>query len=145
MTYSCIRFTDSYRFLSGSLDNLVKNLDVDDFKILKKEFPDKWQFLNEKLTYPYELYNSINVYQKPVNDLKKEDFFSKLQNKCPDVDEIERTTESFKLFDIKIGEEITNLYLKTDVILSADVFENFFKVSAEEYVSNPLYSVSLPS
>ena len=45
----CIRFIDSYRFLSSSLDNLVKNLDVDDFKILKKEFPDKWRYLNKKL------------------------------------------------------------------------------------------------
>ena len=41
--YGCIRFIDSYRFLSESLDKLVKNLDEDDFKILKKEFPDKWQ------------------------------------------------------------------------------------------------------
>ena len=39
----CIRFFDSYRFLSESLDKLVKNLDEHDFKILKKEFPDKWQ------------------------------------------------------------------------------------------------------
>ena len=52
--YGCIRFIDSYRFLSESLDKLVQNLDEDDFKILKKEFPDKWQYLNQKLAYPYE-------------------------------------------------------------------------------------------
>ena len=40
----CIRFIDSYRFLSSSLDSLVKTLDNDDFKILKKQFSDKWQF-----------------------------------------------------------------------------------------------------
>ena len=49
--YGCIRFIDSYRFLSESLDKLVKNLDEDDFKFLKKEFPDKWQYLNKKLAY----------------------------------------------------------------------------------------------
>ena len=27
---------------------LVHNLDEDDFKILKKKFPDKWQYLNKK-------------------------------------------------------------------------------------------------
>ena len=32
-----------------SLDKLVKNLEEDDFKFLKKEFPDKWQYLNKKL------------------------------------------------------------------------------------------------
>ena len=50
--YGCIRFIDSYRFLSESLDKLVKNLNEDDFKILKKEFPDKWQFLNKKTSIP---------------------------------------------------------------------------------------------
>ena len=47
--YDCIRFSDSYRFLSETLDKLGKNFDGDDFKILKKEFPDKWQNLNKKL------------------------------------------------------------------------------------------------
>ena len=39
--YGCIRFIDSYSFLSSSLDKLVKNLDEDGFEILKKEFADK--------------------------------------------------------------------------------------------------------
>ena len=142
--YGCIRFIDSYRFLSESLDKLVKNLDEDDFIILKKEFPDKWQYLNKKLAYPYEYFNSIDDYKKPVNNLKKEDFFSKLKNDYPDDDEIERTEEIIKLFNIKDGEELTKLYCKTDVILLADVFEKFVKVSTKEYKINPLYCVSLP-
>ena len=47
------------------------------------------------------------------------------------------------MFDIKNGEEITKLYLKSDVILLADVFEKFVKVSTEEYGNNLLYYVSL--
>ena len=54
--YGCIRFIDSYRFLSESLDKLVKNLDVDDFIILKKEFPDKWQYLNKKISLPISIF-----------------------------------------------------------------------------------------
>ena len=142
--YGYIRFIDSYRFLSENLDKLVKNLDEDDFKILKKEFPDKWQYLNKKLAYPYEYFNNINDYKKPVNELKKEDFFSKLKNDYPDDDEIERTKEIIKLFNIKDGKELTRLYCKSDVILLADVFEKFVKVSTEEYKINPLYCVSLP-
>ena len=59
----------------------IKIFDEDDFKILKKKFPDKWQYLNKKLAYPYQYFNSINDYQKPVENLKKEDFFSKLKKR----------------------------------------------------------------
>ena len=139
----CIRFIDSYGFLSESLDKLVKNLDEDDFKILKKEFPDKWQYLNKKLAYPYEYFNSIEDYQKPVDNLMKEDFFSKLKNECPEDDKIERTKGIIILFDIKVGEELTKFYCKSDVILLADVFEKFVEVSSKEYIIIPLYCVSL--
>ena len=114
--HGCIGFIDSYRFLSESLDKLLKNLDEDDFKILKKEFPDKWQYLNKKLAYPYQYFNNINDYQKPIDNLKKEDFFSKLKNDYPEDDEIERTKEIIKLLNIKDGEELTKLYCKNDVI-----------------------------
>ena len=162
VTYGCIRFIDSYRFQSSSLDSLVKTLvdnsnkklkdlkdeifdndeilDIvkkieketlnleegdddmtiknlkkyypkeienleqllldymgeNDLKILKIGFLDKWKYLTKKLAYPYDFFNCIEDYQKPVNDLKKEDFFSKLKNKCPDDDEIERTMDIIK-------------------------------------------------
>ena len=136
VTYGCIRFIDSYRFLSSSLNSLVKTLvdnsnktlkklikeivDNDEIlnivnervekgktikdlkkyytdkiieleeallihlggnvlKILKRGIPDKWKYLIKKLAYPYEYFNSINDYQKPVDNLTKEDFFSNLK------------------------------------------------------------------
>ena len=153
MTYGCITFIDSYRFLSSSLDSLVKTLvdnsnktlknlkeeivDNDetldnvnkiveddrtieglkkdypneikileeallnyiggkDLKVLKTELPDKWKFLTKKLAYPYENFVSIDDYQKPVDNLEKEDFFSKLKKRCPDDEEMERTKDIFK-------------------------------------------------
>ena len=54
ITYGCSRFIFSYRFLSVGLDGLVRALKNDDFNILKKEFPDKWHYLNKNLVYLYE-------------------------------------------------------------------------------------------
>ena len=185
VTYGCIRFIDSYRFLSSGLDSLTKTLvdnshktlknlkkeivDNDeilkivnkiveddrtindlkkrypeeiknseeallnymgenDLETLKRGFPNKWKYLTKKSAYPYEYFNSMDDYQKPVDNLKKEDFFSKLKNKCPDDEEIERTKEIIKIFNTKNGEELTEIYLKSDVLLLACVFENFIKV-----------------
>ena len=100
--------------------------------------------LNKKLAYPYQYFNSIDDYKKPFDSFKKEDFFSKLKNECPDDEEIERTREIINLFDFKNGEELTKLYCKSDGILIADVIEKFVEVSFEEYSINPLYCVSLP-
>ena len=82
-----------------------------DLKILKTGFPDKWKYLTKKLAYPYEYFNGIDGYQKPVNNLKNEDFFIKLKNKCLDDEEIKRTMDIIEKFDIKNGEELTEVYI----------------------------------
>ena len=96
VTYGCIRFFDSDRFLSENLDKLVKNLDSDYFIILKKEFPDKWHYLNKKLAYPYECFNNFDDHKEPVNNLRKKEFFRKLKNTDPEDDEIERTKKNYQ-------------------------------------------------
>ena len=123
---------------------LINYMGENDLKILKTGFPNKWKYLTKKLAYPYEFFNSIDDYQKPVDNLKIEHFFSKLKNKCPDDDEIERTMNVIEKFNIKNGEVLTQIYLKNDVLLLACVFEKFIKVSENEFKINPLYCVSLP-
>ena len=99
--------------------------------------------MNKKLAHPNEYFNSIDDFNKSVDNLRKENFFSNLKIKCPDDEEIQRTIENIKIFDYKNGEELTNLYLKSDVILLADVFEKIIKISFEEYGISPLYCVNL--
>ena len=123
---------------------LLDYIGENDLKILKTGFPDKWKYLTKKLACPYEYFNSIDDYQKPVDKLKKKHFFSKLKNKCPDDEQIERTMNFINKFNIKSGEELTEIYLKNDVLLLTCVFENFIKVSFNEFEINPLYCVSLP-
>ena len=76
--------------------------------------------------------------------MKKEDFFSKLKDTCPDDTEIERTNEISNLLNIKNGEQLTRLYLKSDVIFSINVLKKNIKVSIIEFDINPLYCVSRP-
>ena len=110
------------------MDKLVKSLDGDDFKILKKEFPDRWQYLNKKLAYPYQYFNSIDDYQKPVDNLKKEDFFSKLKNECPDDDEIERTREIIKIFQSTWLESYNSFNTQKRNKAKNDFEKDFFKL-----------------
>ena len=123
---------------------LLEYMGENDPKILKKGFPDKWKYLSKKLVYPYEYFNSIEDYNKPVDNLENKDFFSKLKNKRPDDSEIDRTREIIKKFNIKDGKELTELYCKSDVLLLACVFEKIIKVSQNEFGISPLYFVSLP-
>ena len=48
------------------------------------------------------------------------------------------------MFNIKNGQELTRLRLKSDLLLLACVFEKFIIVSNIEFGINPLYCVSLP-
>ena len=49
----------------------------------KKDFLIKGGIQLKKLAYQYEFFNCIGDYQKPVDGLKKKDFFSKLKNDYP--------------------------------------------------------------
>ena len=77
MRYGCIRFIDSYRFLSSGLDSLVKTL-VDNsnktLKNLKKEIDDNDEILNivNKIeeNYPVEIENLEEDY-RTIKNLKK--------------------------------------------------------------------------
>ena len=135
----CLRFLDSYRFLSSSLDKLVKSLDS--LPIMDENgFID--ELFKKKLAYPYEHFNLDN-FDEPLN-LTKDDYWSTLTQSYPSDDDIKRTQELIDKTNIKNGRELTMLYLKMDVLQLADVFENFVESSTREYKINPLYSYSLP-
>ena len=58
--------------MDSSLDELVKTSEDEDFEITRKIFGDRWEFLREKMFYPYELFKKIIDYIKPLRSLKEE-------------------------------------------------------------------------
>ena len=73
-----------------------------DPKLLKTEFPDnKWNSSSKDLAYSYEFFNCCDDYRKYVDNIKKEDFFGNLKNKCPDDNETEQTKEIINIFNFK--------------------------------------------
>ena len=64
----CLRFLDSYRFLSCGLDKLVKSLD--NLPIMQCAFGMDDELFKTKLAYPYE-YLNLDNFQEPLNLKKK--------------------------------------------------------------------------
>ena len=58
--------------------------------------------------------------------------------------EIERTDKIIETLSNTNGKGLIQLYLKSDVILLADVFKNLIKVSIKVFDINPLYYVGVP-
>ena len=111
---------------------------------MKKEFPDKWDYILKKLAYPIEYIEGLDDYQKPVRTLTKEDIFSWLKKACPTDDKLARTNENTIFLNFENGEDLTKLYLKSDVISLTCLFEDVKKVSISEFRINPPNSVSVP-
>ena len=112
VNYGCIKFLDSMRFQTDSLEKLTESLKDNDYIHLKRHFPNHWMLLKNKLAYQYEFYKTLEDYERPIDVLLKtgkEAYFSKTKNKISDQEEIDRTNEIIRLFNIKNGRELTEL------------------------------------
>ena len=86
-------------------------------------FPEKLNFLHEKLADLYEYFTSNRDYQKPVTNLKKkEHFFSKLET-IVFLKKIKKERKKiFELPKFEKGEKSTALHLKNGTVLLACSF-----------------------
>ena len=126
-------FVDSMQFMNSSLDSLVKNLSNNDFKCLPEEFSGKFlELVKEKGVYPYEYMNNFkNVSEDKLPD--KCELFSSVKDECISEKDYQRTNNVWNAFKMKTIGDYHDLYLKTDVLLLADVFEKFIKTSLDYY------------
>lgn len=140
-----IRFLDTMRFMGDSLDSLANNLTDNDFRTIKNHFQTSKEFdlMKKKGIFPYEYLNS---FQK-LNDCQlpsRSDFFNKLNNRECSVEEYLHATEVWNTFKCSTLRDYLELYLKTDVLLLTDVFENFRKVCKSIYNLDPSQYYTAP-
>ena len=137
-------FIDSMQFMNCSLDTLVGNLVDKDFKYLSKEFSGGClKLVKEKGVYPYEHMNSFKKFDKC--DLPNKDaFFSSLKGKGINDEGYSRAIKVWNVFDIKNLDEYHDLYLKSDVLLLCDVFEQYIDVCLEYYDLDPCHYFGSP-
>ena len=71
-------------------------------------------------------------------------FFSSLKDKCICKEEYDRAINVWYVFKIKTLGEYHDLYLKSDVLLLADVFQMFVKTCLNYYGLDPCHYFSAP-
>jgi hypothetical protein len=133
-----IKFIDSMSFLNSSLDKLVKNLGKNHV----------WNFcgnelLQQKGFYPYEFMDSLSKFE--YTSLPSiENFYSTLMDSTITNDEWQHAKKIWDIFECKSMKDYHNIYLQTDVLLLAEVFENFRYNCLLEYGLDPCHYITTP-
>ena len=138
-----IRFIDSFKFLSTSLADLVSNLKPPDFKNLNRVIKHSSSRLTRKGVYPYDYVTSINKL-KETKLPSKEDFYSKLYDQGISDEDFQHAIKVWNTFDCQTLQDYHDLYLKSDVLLLPDVFENFRKTCLKHYKLDPCHYYTAP-
>ena len=140
-----LRFIDSFQFLATSLERLVDGLTTDDLHYTRAEFTDREQFklVRQKGVFPYDYLVDMNCFDQ--NKLPNRPlFFNRLTNSRCSPRDYFRAVLVWNEFRCQTFADYHNVYLRSDVVLLADVFETFrascmatFHLDAVHYMSLP--------
>ena len=135
-----LRFIDSFKFMSSSLDSLVNNLAKGghEFWGFEKGSPKQKELLIRKGVYPYENMNSWDKFEE-TRLPSKDEFYSKLNMSGISGKDHQHACKVWNEFGLKNMGDYHDLYLETDVILLANVFELFRKVCLDSYGLDPAH------
>ena len=138
--YQKLRFLDSYRFLSKGLSDVAKSLK--EFPILESEF-EETSLLKQKGFYPYEYIDSVERFKEnKLPDISK--FYSTLKQEGISEEEYKHAQNVWNTYNCNTLKDYHNLYLKTDVLLLADAFEQFRDFFLQHHQIDPCYCFSAP-
>ena len=139
-----LTFIDSFQFVSSSLDKLVSNLPAEALKYTNKRFQkEKFNLMTRKGVYPYDYMNSFEKFNKTELPTKEE-FYSILSDEHITDEDYQHAKNVWNTFKLQSMGEYHNLYLKSDILLLADVFENFRKTCLQYYKLDPCHYFTSP-
>ena len=137
-------FLDSLQFMNSSLDNLIKNLPDEAFKYTKQEFEkEQFNLMKRKGIYPYDHMDSFDRFNETQLP-EKQDFYSILNNEHISDEQYKHAQNVWNTFNLKTMGDYHDLYLKSDILLLADVFENFRKTCLQYYKLDPCHYFTSP-
>ena len=137
-------FLDSFQFMSLSLDKLVSNLPKDDLKYTSQAFKGRrLELMTRKGVYPYDFMDSFEKFnQKELPT--KEDFYSILNDQHISDEDYQHAKKVWNAFKCKNMGQYHDLYLGSDVLLLADVFESFRRTCLQYYKLDPCHYFTSP-
>lgn len=140
-----LRFIDSFQFLPYSLSKLASTLEDHQCLEVQKYFTenDEFNYIRQKGVFPYKYvddFAKLNETELP----SKEQFYNDLTEEYISDEEYDRATYVWNLFKCNSIGEYSDIYLKSDVLLLADIFQNFRKTCMETYKLDPTHYYSFP-
>ena len=148
--YMNLRFIDSFGFMASSLNQLVVDLKqsgLDKFRNTSQEFcsdVEVTELMTRKGVYPYSFMDGYDKFDIDPFTLTKSDFRNDLTGEDISDCDYEFYKDICGKFNLKTLGEYHDLYLKSDVLLLSDVFENFRETCYQYYKLDPAHYYSAP-
>lgn len=142
-----LRFIDSFRFMASSLDYLSSLLPFHEKKILQSQCremtSEQMQLLQRKGVFCYDYVDSYSKLDE-TSLPSKTDFYNRLTQSHVTDEDYDFAKKVWQTFNIKTIGEYSDLYMKTDILLLADVFENFREICFHIYKLDPAHYYTAP-
>lgn len=141
--YIHIRFLDSYRFLGFSLAKLASTLHSSKCIEIKRAFGADYELMRQKGVFPYSYVDSFTKLDEtslpPIGS-----FYDTLREEGISQEEYTRATLIWQKFKCTTLGDYSDIYLKSDIFILTDIFENFREICLLQYKLDPAQYYTVP-
>ena len=133
-----------HKIKNPTLEALFRNLYAR-FQTKWKHLPEEaFELLTRKGIYPYSYMNSFDKF-KETSLPPKESFYNDLSRKHISDKDFEYVKKIWTTFELQSLGELHDLYMETDTLQLADVFENYREFSLKHYELDPAHFYTAPA